>query len=161
MNLPLQLSASSLENPPLQPPKLLEQLRIHLRTRRYSIRTEQTYIDWARRFILFHGKRHPRDMGAAEVEAFLSYLAVERKVSASTQNQAKAALLYLYKQLLGVDLPWLDEVDNRTGRFIRHILGLAKPLSNLKFTVNRTKIREFYWIRLNLRVLFSRPIYVR
>ena len=66
MNLPLQPSASSLEFSPLPPPKLLEQLRIHLRTRHYSIRTEQTYIDWARRFILFHGKRHPRDMGATE-----------------------------------------------------------------------------------------------
>ena len=110
MNLPPRSSAPPLQSSPLPPPKLLEQLRIHLRTRHYSIRTEQTYIDWARRFILFHGKRHPRDMGAAEVEAFLSYLAVERKVSASTQNQAKAALLYLYKQIIGIDLPWLDEV---------------------------------------------------
>ena len=93
-----------------RPPKLLEQLRIHLRTRHYSIRTEEAYLDWARRFILHHGKRHPKDMGAVEVEAFLSHLAVERQVSASTQNQAKAALLYLYKQVLGVDLPWLDEV---------------------------------------------------
>ena len=110
MNLPLRSLAPALQSTPSPPPKLLEQLRIHLRTRHYSIRTEQTYIDWARRFILFHGKRHPRDMGAAEVEAFLSYLAVERKVSASTQNQAKAALLYLYKQIIGIDLPWLDEV---------------------------------------------------
>ncbi|MHA7599734.1 integron integrase [Alicycliphilus sp. T452] len=91
-------------------PKLLERLRIHLRTRHYSIRTEQAYVDWARRFILFHGKRHPQDMGAAEVEAFLSHLAVDRQVSASTQNQAKAAILYLYKQVLGMELPWLDEV---------------------------------------------------
>ena len=83
---------------------------MHLRTRHYSIRTEQAYIDWCRRFILFHDKRHPREMGAAQVEAFLSHLAVERNVSASTQNQAKAALLYLYKQVLGLDLPWLDEV---------------------------------------------------
>ena len=95
---------------PTQQPKLLERMRIHLRTRHYSIRTEQAYIDWARRFILFHGKRHPQDMGAIEVEAFLSHLAVDRQVSASTQNQAKAALLYLYKQVLGADLPWLDEV---------------------------------------------------
>ena len=95
---------------PTQQPKLLERMRIHLRTRHYSIRTEQAYIDWARRFILFHGKRHPQDMGASEVEAFLSHLAVDRQVSASTQNQAKAALLYLYKQVLGADLPWLDEV---------------------------------------------------
>jgi len=91
-------------------PKLLERMRIHLRTQHYSIRTEQAYVDWARRFILFHKKRHPQEMGAAEVEAFLSYLAVERQVAASTQNQAKAALLYLYKQVLGIDLPWLDEV---------------------------------------------------
>ena len=67
-------------------------------------------MDWARRFILFHQKRHPQDMGAAEVEAFLSHLAVVRQVSASTQNQAKSALLYLYKQVLGLELPWLDEV---------------------------------------------------
>lgn len=85
-------------------------MRIHLRTRHYSIRTEEAYIDWARRFIVFHGKRHPQEMGAAEVEAFLSHLAVERNVSASTQNQAKAALLYLYKQVLETDLPWLNEV---------------------------------------------------
>ena len=92
------------------PPKLLDRMRIHLRTRHYSMRTEEAYVDWARRFILFHGKRHPQEMGAPEVEAFLSHLAVERKVSASTQNQAKAALLYLYKQVLDIDLPWLDEV---------------------------------------------------
>lgn len=93
-----------------QPPRLLDRMRAHLRTRHYSIRTEEAYLDWARRFILFHGKRHPHDMGAAEVEAFLSHLAVARQVSASTQNQAKAAILYLYKQVLGMELPWLDEV---------------------------------------------------
>ena len=93
-----------------QPPKLLDRLCDHLRTRHYSIRTEAAYVDWARRFILFHGKRHPQEMGAAEVEAFLTHLAVVRQVSASTQNQAKAAILYLYKQVLGVDLPWLDDV---------------------------------------------------
>ena len=92
------------------PPKLLSRLRDHLRTRHYSIRTETAYVDWARRFILFHDKRHPQEMGAAEVEAFLTHLAVDRHVSASTQNQAKAALLYLYKQVLGLDLPWLDDV---------------------------------------------------
>ena len=93
-----------------QPPKLLNRLRDHLRTRHYSIRTETTYVDWARRFILFHDKRHPQEMGSAEVEAFLTHLAVDRQVSASTQNQAKAAILYLYKQVLGVDLPWLGDV---------------------------------------------------
>ncbi|MCZ2407306.1 MAG: integron integrase [Burkholderiales bacterium] len=96
--------------PPSRPPKLLESMRIHLRTRHYSIRTEEAYIDWARRFILFHHKRHPRDMGAEEVETFLSHLAVDRQVAASTQNQAKSAILYLYKQVLGMELPWLNEV---------------------------------------------------
>ena len=91
-------------------PKLLDQMRAKIRFKHYSIRTEQTYVDWARRYILFHGKRHPKDMGAAEVEAFLTHLAVERKVSASTQNQARSALLFLYKEVLGIDLPWLDGV---------------------------------------------------
>ncbi len=91
-------------------PKLLDRLRDHLRTRHYSIRTETAYVDWARRFILFHGKRHPQEMGDVEVEAFLTHLAVQRQVSASTQNQARAAILYLYKQVLAVDLPWLDGV---------------------------------------------------
>jgi integron integrase len=93
-----------------QPPKLLDQLRIAIRVRHYSLRTEQSYVDWVRRFILFHGKRHPAEMGAAQVEAFLSYLATERHVAAATQQQAKAALLFLYKEVLRVDLPWLDEV---------------------------------------------------
>ena len=92
------------------PPRLLDQLRGRLRTLHYSIRTEQVYVDWARRFILHHGKRHPRDMGAAEVESFLSHLAVGRNVSAATQNQAKSALLFLYREVLGTELPWMSEV---------------------------------------------------
>ncbi|MBP1628560.1 MAG: integron integrase [Holophagaceae bacterium] len=91
-------------------PRLLDQLRDCIRVRHYSLRTEDAYVDWARRFILFHGKRHPREMGAPEVQAFLTHLAVERRVSASTQNQAKAALVFLYGQVLGVQLPWLSEV---------------------------------------------------
>lgn len=93
-----------------KPPKLLDRMRDALRARHYSDRTEQTYLEWARRFILFHGKRHPAEMGAAEVGAFLTHLAAERQVSASTQNQAKAALLFLYREVLGVDLPWLGEI---------------------------------------------------
>jgi len=93
-----------------QPPRLLEQLRESLRVRRYSRRTEDAYVDWVRRFILFHGKRHPKELGAVEVQAFLSHLAVDRHVSPSTQNQAKSALLFLYGQLLEVDLPWLSEI---------------------------------------------------
>ena len=92
------------------PPRLLDQLREVIRVRHYSIRTEDTYVDWARRFILFHDKRHPRDMGSAEVAAFLTHLAVQRNVAPATQNQAKAALLFLYREVLQVQLPWLDEI---------------------------------------------------
>ncbi len=92
------------------PPKLLDRLRAEIRVRHYSIRTEEAYVDWARRFILFHGKRHPKEMGAEEVRDFLSHLATEHNVAASTQNQAKSALLFLYREVLHVELPWLDEV---------------------------------------------------
>ncbi len=93
-----------------QPPKLLEQVVAKMRVKHYSLRTEKSYVDWIKRYIWHHGKRHPKDMGAVEVEAFLTYLAVTRNVSASTQNQAKSALLYLYKEVLAVELPWLDNV---------------------------------------------------
>jgi integron integrase len=89
---------------------LLDQVRERIRVKHYSIRTETQYVQWVRRFILFHGKQHPRDMGAAEVEAFLTHLAVDGHVSASTQNQALSALLFLYKEVLGIDLPWLNDV---------------------------------------------------
>ncbi|MDD2684526.1 MAG: integron integrase [Gallionella sp.] len=85
-------------------------MRAEIRLRHYSIRTEEAYVDWARRFILFHNKRHPKEMGAEQVRDFLSHLAVERKVSASTQNQAKSALLFMYREVLQIELPWLSEV---------------------------------------------------
>lgn len=91
-------------------PRLMDQVRLRMRAKHYSLRTEETYLHWIKRFILHHGKRHPRDMGAAEVEAFLSSLAVDRNVSASTQNLALAAVLFLYKVVLEVDLPWLQSV---------------------------------------------------
>ncbi|MEW5888529.1 MAG: integron integrase [Pseudomonadota bacterium] len=92
------------------PPRLLDQVRDRLRLKHYSLRTETAYVGWIKRYILFHGKRHPREMGKAEVEAFLTSLAVERNVAASTQSQALSALLFLYGEVLGIDLPWLNEV---------------------------------------------------
>ncbi len=92
------------------PPRLLDQVRDKLRVKHYSIRTEQTYSGWIKRYIYFHGKRHPKEMGAAEIEAFLTHLAVEGNVSASTQNLAKSALLFLYREVLAIELPWLDNV---------------------------------------------------
>lgn len=91
-------------------PKLLDQLRQQIRVRNYSIRTETVYAEWAKRYIRFHRYRHPAEMGAAEIEAFLTHLAVKRDVSASTQNQALAALLFLYKEVLKLDLPWLQGI---------------------------------------------------
>ena len=88
--------------------RLIERLREAIRSRHYSRRTEQTYWYWIRYFVRFHGTRHPAQMGAPEVTAFLSWLATERNVAAATQNQALSALLFLYKQVLGVELPWLD-----------------------------------------------------
>ena len=85
-------------------------MRQAIRTRHYSIRTEDTYVDWARRFIVFHGRQHPLKLGAPEVAAFLTHLAVDRTVAPSTQNQAKSALLFLYREVLGINLPWLDEI---------------------------------------------------
>ena len=87
-----------------RPKKLLDQMRDAIRVRHYSIRTEQAYIGWARRFILFHDKRHPKDMGVPEIEAFLTHLAVDENVAASTQNQALSALLFLYRQVLDIEL---------------------------------------------------------
>jgi len=87
-------------------------MRREIRARHYSIRTEQAYLDWARRYIRFHERRHPQELGPEHVAAFLSHLASDRQVAASTQNQAKSALLFLYGEVLQVDLPWLDEVVN-------------------------------------------------
>ena len=91
-------------------PKLLDRVRWHLRVKRYSIRTEQSYVDWIRRFIVFHRKRHPTEMGEAEIAAFLSHLAVNRNVAASTQNQALSALLFLYQRVLDRKLDFIDDV---------------------------------------------------
>jgi integron integrase len=96
---------------PSQAPKLLDQVRGKIRLKHYSIRTEQAYVDWIKRFILHFGKRHPRELGAADVEAFLTHLAVAGNVAASTQNQAKSALLFLYREVLEAELPWLDNVE--------------------------------------------------
>ena len=91
-------------------PRLLDQVRECIRVKHYSLRTQDAYLHWIRRFILFNGKRHPREMGGTEVEAFLSHLATAGRVAPSTQNQALSALLFLYREVLKLELPWLDGV---------------------------------------------------
>src|SRR3954466_12530560 len=90
--------------------RLLDQVREVLRVKHYALRTEEVYVLWIKRYIFFHQKRHPREMGAAEVQAFLSDLAVTQRVSASTQNQALNALVFLYSQVLHIDLDWMDNL---------------------------------------------------
>jgi integron integrase len=110
--------------------KLLEQVRRALRSRHYSSRTEQAYVGWIRRYVLFHGKRHPASMGPWHVREFLSHLAVERNVSASTQNQALSAIVFLYKDVLGQDIGWINDV-------IR-----AKKPRRLPVVMSRAEVRE-------------------
>jgi site-specific recombinase XerD len=112
------------------PKKLLEQLRDALRVKHYSYRTEQTYVDWAHRYILFHNKRHPKDMGAPEIEAFLTYLAVEQKVAASTQNQAFCALLFLYRHVLRQEIGHsIDAVRAKKSRYLPTVLTHTEEIA--------------------------------
>lgn len=92
------------------PPKLLDQVVAKIRLKHYSRRTESTYVYWIKRYILFHGKRHPKDMGAKEIEAFLTALATEHNVAANTQNLALSSILFLYKEVLEFIVPWLDNI---------------------------------------------------
>jgi integron integrase len=122
-------------------PKLLTVVREKMRARHFSYRTENAYIGWIRRFILYHGKRHPSEMGAPEVEGFLTHLAVERRVSASTQNQALGAILFLYRHALEIELPWLENVVRARKpahmpvvlprREVQALLGQLEPPFNL------------------------------
>ena len=108
-------------------PRLLEQVRQEICTRHYSRRTARAYVGWIRRFIVFHGRRHPRDLGEPEVRRFLTYLAVEKKVSPSTQTQALSALLFLYRAVLRVQLPWvLNVVRAKPSRAIPVVLTRAE-----------------------------------
>ena len=150
------------------PVPLLQRVRERIRVRHYSIRTEQAYCDWIKRFVIFHGKRHPSELGAAEVEGFLTSLAVEGRVSASTQNQAKSALLFLYKEVLGAELPWLDHIQkakapvrlpvvlNRAevGQVLARLLGVHRLIGALLYG---TGLRIMEGMRLRVKdVEFSR-----
>jgi integron integrase len=98
-----------------EPPRLLDRVRQTIRARHYSRRTEKAYVFWIKHFIFFHGKRHPMEMGEEEITAFLNYLAVQRNVSASTQNQARNAIIFLYKNVLDKELAWMDRIVHAKG----------------------------------------------
>ena len=115
-----------------RPRKLFDQVRDAIRLKHYSYRTEQSYVGWIRRYILFHNKQHPKDMGGAEVEAFLTHLAVERHVSASTQNHAFSALLFLYRNVLNQDLGALDAVRAKRSNYLPTVLTKGEVRSVLE-----------------------------
>ena len=95
----------------MQKVKLLDQVRDELRVKHYSLRTEKSYTSWIKRFILFHNKRHPNEMGADEIRAYINHLAVKDNVSSSTQNQALQAILFLYKNILKQEIGWINEIE--------------------------------------------------
>src|SRR2546423_12266724 len=110
--------------------QLLDKVRSQIRLRHYSIRTEQAYLRWIKHFILFHHKRHPAQMGDAHITEFLSYLATDKNVAASTQNQALSALLFLYKEVLAIPLPRLDKIQR------------AKKPARLPVVFTRNEVRS-------------------
>lgn len=149
-------------------PRLLDQVRQQIRLRNYSIRTETVYAEWVKRYIRFHKYRHPLEMGAVEVEAFLTHLAVKRNVAAATQNQALAALLFLYKEVLKVELPWLEGVvrakkpthlpvvltREEVARVLAELSGVAALVDNLLYG---SGLRLMEALRLRVKdVEFSR-----
>jgi integron integrase len=128
-----------------QGPRLLDRVREAIRRKHYSRRTEETYVHWIKRFIYHSGKRHPKEMGAAEVTAFLNHLAAERHVASSTQNQALAALLFLYREALGHALPWLDGLD-RAKRPVR----LPVVLSEAEVRALLAQLEGTKWLMASL-----------
>ena len=113
-------------------PKLLDQVRDVIRRKHFSIRTEQTYVEWIKRYIFFHGKRHPNEMAEAEITAFLTHLARAGKVAASTQNQALSALLFLYREVLQQNIGWLDQVER------------AKRPARLPVVLTKDEVRRLF-----------------
>lgn len=131
----------------IRKPRLLDQVRETIRTLHYSIRTEQSYVQWIRRYILFHNKKHPKDMGEKEINAFLKHLAVNRNVTASTQTQTLSALLFLYKKVLGQDIG-----------FIENIYRAKKP-RRLPVVFSRREVREIMRCLTGEKWLMANIIY--
>lgn len=155
-------------------PKLLDRVRERIRVKHYSRSTEKTYLYWIRWYIHYHGLRHPQEMGAAEVEAFLSFLATDRQVSAGTQNQAMHALLFLYREVLAVELPWLDGItrakpskrlpavltQDETRRLLQHVDGLPGLIIRLLYGTGM-RLMEGLRMRVKDVEFASRIIVVR
>jgi integrase len=109
-----------------RPKKLRDQLRDAIRLKHYAYRTEETYVQWVRRFILFHDKKHPNQIGRVEIEAFLTYLAVQQQVAASTQNQALNALLFLYREVLDLEIADVSAIRAKRSQYVPTVLTQAE-----------------------------------
>jgi integrase len=133
--------------PPLRATRLLDQVRERLRYAHYSLSTERSYVYWVRSFVRFHGLRHPREMGAAEVEGFLSWLANRHGASVSTHRQALSALVFLYRQVLGIDLPWLQEI------------GRPRPPQRLPLVMSRLEVQRLLQATTGPHQLVFRLLY--
>ena len=134
-------------------PRLIDQTRNVLRLFHYSIRTEETYIQWIKRFIFFHNKRHPKEMGEKEVRSFLTHLAVDKHVSASTQNQALSAILFLYKRVLEIELEWIDDVVRaKRPKYLPVVLSRdeVKKLLNVMSGTNGLIVKLLYGTGMRL-----------
>ncbi|MCP4673245.1 MAG: integron integrase [Desulfobacula sp.] len=126
-------------------PKLLDQMKNRMRVLHYSIHTENSYVDWTKRFILFHDKQHPKNMGSAEIERFLEFLAVKQKVAASTQNQALSAILFLFKEVLKIDPGWIS-----TGKRAKRPKKLPVVFSSLEIKLILSHMDGIPWIMAHL-----------
>jgi len=127
--------------------KLLDQVRDSIRKRHYSIRTEEAYVNWIKRYILFHGKRHPKDMGEREIAAFISHLATGRKVASSTQNQALNAIVYLYKQVLRIDIGELGHMER------------AKKPEKLPVVLSKDEVKRVLTVMSGVFQLMAKLLY--
>jgi integron integrase len=142
-NNPLESEGSRGSHAP--PLRLLDQLRQRIRYKHYSLRTEKAYLFWVRRFIRFHELKHPRTMGVAEVESYLSHLANTRKVSSSTHKQALAGILFLYREVLGIDLPWMGDIGRpRTSQHVPVVLSREEVAALL------AHLAPEYWLMCSL-----------
>jgi site-specific recombinase XerD len=141
----------------LPPKKLLDQVRDAICLKHYAYRTEETYVQWIRRYIVFHNKRHPKKMGKAEIEAFLTYLAVEGQFSASTQNQALSALLFLYREVLNLDIAGIDAVRAKRPQYVPTVLTKAEAIADNSSTHEATDEVKAALAAVGAQLIFLPP----
>ena len=143
----IQFKKITLKGDAKKPPKLLDQVRAYLRVKHYSPKTEEAYINWIKRFIFFHNKRHPNEMGSEEICEYISHLANKKHVSSATQNQALQGVLFLYKNILNKDVGWIDEIK------------FAHRKKHLPTVLNKTEVNEIFKHLSGVALLIAKMLY--